>query len=83
MKELHRGLILKLPARDSFLNWYMDHPRFHLIAQELLRAFGPSERMRAAGYQTVDEFFDRHGWHLSVREIREILDRETGQRPLP
>jgi hypothetical protein len=55
----------------------MDDLHCYLIAQEVIKTFEPWERMRAAGYQTVSEFFDRHGWHLTVREIREILDRET------
>ncbi|HET9379073.1 MAG TPA: hypothetical protein VFO40_29140 [Chthoniobacterales bacterium] len=55
----------------------MDDLRCYLTAQELIKAFEPWEGMRAAGYRTMSEFFDRHGWHLNVREIREILDRET------
>jgi hypothetical protein len=52
----------------------MDDLRCYLTAQELIKAFEPWEGMRAAGYRTMSEFFDRHGWHLNVREI---LDRET------
>jgi len=54
----------------------MDDRICHLTAQELIKAFEPWERMRAAGYQSTEEFFDEHGWHLTIREIREILDRE-------
>jgi hypothetical protein len=55
----------------------MDDLCWYLIAEELTRVFESPERMRAAGYRTVSEFFVRHGWHLTVREIHEILDRET------
>jgi hypothetical protein len=55
----------------------MDDLCWYLIVGELTRVFESPERMRAAGYRTVSEFLDRHGWHLTVREIREILDRET------
>jgi hypothetical protein len=55
----------------------MDDLCWYLIAEELTSVFESPERIRAAGYRTVSEFFDRHGWHLTVREIREILDRET------
>jgi hypothetical protein len=39
------------------------------MLEELTRAFESPDRMRAAGYRIVSEFFDRHGWHLIVREI--------------
>jgi hypothetical protein len=55
----------------------MDDLRWYLIAEELTSVFESPERMRAAGYRTVSEFFVRHGWHLTVREIHEILDREA------
>ena len=54
----------------------MDDLCCNLTAQELMKAFEPWDRLHAAGYRTVSEFFDRHGWHLTVREVREILDRE-------
>jgi hypothetical protein len=49
----------------------MDDRICHLTAQELIKALEPWERMRAAGYQSTEEFFDEHGWHLTIREIRE------------
>jgi hypothetical protein len=55
----------------------MDDQRCYLTAQELIKAFEASGRMREAGYRTMSEFFDHHGWQLTVREVREILDRET------
>src|SRR5258708_2248007 len=39
------------------------------MLEELTRAFESPDRMCAAGYRIVSEFFDRHGWHLIVREI--------------
>jgi hypothetical protein len=64
----------------------MDDLRCYLTAQELINALEPWEHVRAAGYRTMGEFFDRHGWHLTVREIQKILDRETKAqkaRPTP
>ena len=49
----------------------------YLTAKQLILAFEPVGRMKKAGYKTVAEFFNKHGWHLTVREIREILDRES------
>jgi hypothetical protein len=54
----------------------MDDRIYHLTAQELLREFKPWERLRRAGYRSTEEFFDKHGWNLTVRQIRQILERE-------
>jgi hypothetical protein len=39
-------------------------------------AFAPYWRIRAAGYTSLADFCDTHGWDLTVKETYAILERE-------
>jgi hypothetical protein len=47
-----------------------------LSAELMALAYAPYYRILAAGYSSLAEFCDTHGWDLTVKQTYAILERE-------